>query len=82
MNIQKILFFKNCLAEVYVGLSDEEALRLSQWHNQTSHFVHNVTHRDLVGLHMYYPCMCVCTYVTVSAKTVPIGTTIEIHFMA
>lgn len=44
-------FFKTCLAEVYVGLSDEEALRLSQRHNQTSHFVHGVTHRDLVGLH-------------------------------
>ena len=42
--------FKNCLAEVYVGLSDEEALRLSQRHNQTSHFVHCVTHRDLVRL--------------------------------
>ena len=55
-------FCKNCLAEVYVGLSDEEALRLSQRHNQTSHFVHNVTHRDLVGLYMYYPYICVCTY--------------------
>jgi len=41
-------FYKTCVAEVYVGLSDEEALRLSQLHNETSHFNHDVTHRDLV----------------------------------
>lgn len=41
--------FKSVIAEVYVGLSDEEALRLAQRHNQTSHFVHKVTHRDLVS---------------------------------
>lgn len=49
-------YFKNCLAEVYVGLSNEEALRLSQRHNQTSHFVHSVTHRDLVCL---YTSICI-----------------------
>ena len=43
-------YFKCCLADVYIGLSDEEALRLSQRHNQTSHFVHKVTHRDLVSV--------------------------------
>ena len=36
------------MAEVYVGLTDEEALRLAQRHNLNSHFVHKVTHRDLV----------------------------------
>ena len=40
-------FFKSVLADVYVGLSDEESLRLA-CHNTTSHFVHKVTHRDIV----------------------------------
>lgn len=42
-------FFQTAMAEVYVGLSDEEALRLAQRHNLNSHFVHKVTHRDLVS---------------------------------
>ena len=41
-------FFKKALAEVYVGLSDEQSLRLAQRHNLNSHFVHKITHRDLV----------------------------------
>lgn len=41
-------FYKVVTAEVYVGLSDEEALRLAQRHNLNSHFIHRVTHRDLV----------------------------------
>ena len=41
-------FFGMAMAEVYVGLSDEESLRLAQRHNLNSHFVHKVTHRDLV----------------------------------
>ena len=41
-------FFKSVLADVYVGLSDEESLRLAR-HNTTSHFVHKVTHRDMVS---------------------------------
>ena len=45
-------FFKSCMAEVYIGLNDEEALRLSQRHNLTSHFVHEVTHRDLVSIYI------------------------------
>ena len=44
-------FFKSCMAEVYVGLNDEEALRLAQRHNLTSHYVHDVTHRDLVSIY-------------------------------
>ena len=43
-------FYKTCMAEVYVGLTDEEALRVSKRHNVTSHFNHNVTHRDLVSI--------------------------------
>ena len=42
-------FFKSVLAEVYVGLSDEESLQLAQRHNTTSHFIHKVTHRDMVS---------------------------------
>jgi len=41
-------FYKVALAEVYVDLSDEQALRLAQRHNSNSHFVHKITHRDLV----------------------------------
>ena len=43
------LFFITATAEVYVGLSDEEALRLAQCHNLNSHFVHKLTHHDLVS---------------------------------
>ena len=42
-------FFKTATAEVYVGLTDEESLRLAQRHNLNSHFVHKVTHRDMVS---------------------------------
>lgn len=39
-------FFKAAIADMYV---DEEALLLAQRHNLNSHFVHKVTHRDLVS---------------------------------
>lgn len=42
-------YYKVALAEVYVDLTDEQALRLAQRHNQNSHFVHRVTHRNLVS---------------------------------
>ena len=41
-------FFQHTVAEVYIGLTDEQALRLSQRHNVNSHFVHKITHRDMV----------------------------------
>ena len=40
--------YKFVNADVYVGLTDDEALRLALRHNQTSHFTHKITHRDLV----------------------------------
>lgn len=40
--------YKFVSAEVYVGLTDDKALRLAVRHNQNSHFTHKVTHRDLV----------------------------------
>ena len=43
-------YYSSVLADVYAGLTDEEALRLAQRHNLNSHFVHKVTHRDLVRL--------------------------------
>ena len=49
MEIPDNPFYKTTMADVYVGLSDEEALRLAQRHNSTSHFVHAITHRDLVS---------------------------------
>jgi len=39
------------MAEVYVALSDEQCLRLAQRHNVNSHFVHHITHRDLVSVY-------------------------------
>ena len=42
-------FYQQAVAEIYVGLSDEQALRLAQHHNLNSHFVHKITHRDLVN---------------------------------
>ena len=48
-------FFKVTIADVYdnVGLTDEEALRLAQRHNDNSYFVHQVTHKDLESFHIY-----------------------------
>ena len=40
--------FANILAEIYVGLTDDEALRLSSRHNVNGHFIHKMTHRDYV----------------------------------
>jgi len=42
-------FFSTCVAEVYIGLNDEEALQLSQRDNETSQFTHKVTHMDMVN---------------------------------
>lgn len=53
-------FYKVVMAEVYIGLSDEEALRLAQRHNLNSHFIHKVTHRDLVSSEGFVN-LCVCT---------------------
>lgn len=41
--------FHQALAEVYIGLSDEQSLRLAQRHNRNAHFIHKITHRDLVS---------------------------------
>ena len=49
-------YFKVAMADVYVGLNDEQALRLAQRHNQNSHFTHKVTHRDLVCI-IFLKCM-------------------------
>ena len=38
------------LAEVYVGLTNDEALRLASRHNTNGHFVHKMTHRDYVSI--------------------------------
>ena len=40
-------FYKVVMAEVYIGLSDEEMLRLAQRHNLNSHFIHKITHAIL-----------------------------------
>jgi len=45
------LFYKVTMAEIYVALSDEQCLWLAQWHNINSHFVHHITHHDLVSVY-------------------------------
>ena len=40
--------YRSILAEVYVGLSDDEALRLASRHNVNGYFVHKMTHHDYV----------------------------------
>ena len=42
-------YYKVVTADVYVGLTDEQSLRLAQRNNVNSHFTHKVTHRDLVS---------------------------------
>ena len=57
--------YKFANAEIYVGLTDDEALRLALRHNQNSHFTHKVTHRDLVSNHVnlcYFNPQIQCTY--------------------
>ncbi len=49
-------FFKVAIADVFVGLTDEQSLRLAQRHNSNSHFIHKVTHRDLVGA-VFFVCL-------------------------
>lgn len=55
-------------ADVYVGLNDEEALRLAQCHNLNFNFIHHVMHRGLVSWGTVFTCnfnfLCVpLTYV-------------------
>ena len=44
------LLLARVLAEVYIGLTDDEALRLASRHNANGHFIHRMTHRDYVSL--------------------------------
>lgn len=41
--------FCKILAEVYMGLSDKESLRLTSRHNANGHFIHRMTHKDCVS---------------------------------
>ena len=43
------MLLQRILSEVYVGLRDDEALRLASRHNINGHFVHKMTHRDYVS---------------------------------
>lgn len=42
--------FGEVLAEIYVGLTDDEALRLASRHNANGHFIHAMTHWDYVSI--------------------------------
>ena len=48
--------FRDILAEIYVGLTDDEALRLASRHNVNGHFIHTMNHWDYVSIHV---CVCV-----------------------
>ena len=41
--------FGQILAEVYMGLTDKESLRLASRHNANGHFIHKMTHKDYVS---------------------------------
>ena len=45
-----LLVYASVHAIVYVGLTDEEALRLASRHNINGHYNHSMTHRDYVSL--------------------------------
>lgn len=51
---------KSALAEVYVGLSNDEALRLASRHNSNGHFIHKMSHKDYVSLTI--TCTYTCTF--------------------
>ena len=42
-------YFHDIMAEVYVALTNDEALRLGSRHNRNGHYVHKMTHRDYVS---------------------------------
>ena len=52
-----VTHFKNVIAEVYVSLTDDEALRLATRHNENSHFTHKVTH---IYTQKYGECYLLC----------------------
>lgn len=43
--------FNQIFAEVYIGLSDKESLRLASCHNSNGHFIHRMSHKDYVSNH-------------------------------
>lgn len=45
------LHYKEALATVYCGLSDEECLRVASRHNINGHFHHEMTYSDYVSEH-------------------------------
>ena len=42
--------FKTTTADIYLGLNDEQVLRIAQRHSAPSHYIHKVTHHDMVCL--------------------------------
>ena len=46
--------FQTRLVAVYVGLTDDMALRLASKHNRATGFTHQMTTQDKVKLHNYY----------------------------
>ena len=41
--------FNHVFAEVYMGLTDKECLRLASRHNTNGHFIHKMSHKDYVS---------------------------------
>ena len=58
------------LCEVYVGLTDDEALRLPAGHNKNGHYIHAMTDRDYGSFcckaHIAFSWMCLVEVFTVN----------------
>ena len=46
-------FYNQIIAEVYISLSDKEALRLASRHNSNGHYIHRMSHKDYVSSYIY-----------------------------
>ena len=66
--------FSSISAIVYIGLTDEEALRLAARHNINGHFNHKMTHRDYVSKSFFVAvlinnyCTCVIKFCTIQLE--------------
>ena len=44
--------YSQVFAEVYIGLNEKESLRLASRHNSNGHFIHRMSHKNYVSLHI------------------------------
>ena len=67
-------FFKEVIAYVYCGLTDEEALRLASGHNINGHYTHEMTYKDYVSygdsINMHVRTY-ICTHLKIAVHHLP-----------